>query len=282
MTDSRKDWDTQAQTEVMETVGAEQATKKMERVDGSSATRAALTVGDDAFAAKSSAQPQKRSFAIPLLVIIISLLLVGLGIFGLTGGFNNSQSPQTVASGSVSDGEAAAATSGSSADGQSSTDGQSSADGQDTSSKSTAASGTTGSSAQTESTNDSGSSAQEGSSSQGDAAEDSDSQQAASTVTVTVSVSSDAVGGGVSASATPTFNQGATAYDALCACGLSVNASQTQFGIYVSAIGGLAEKEHGSMSGWVYSVNGSEPMTSCGNYILSDGDVVNWYYVTGD
>lgn len=103
----------------------------------------------------------------------------------------------------------------------------------------------------------------------------------AGTVTVYVSVSSSAVGNPVSGGGTFTFNQGATVYDALCACGLSMNASNTGYGIYVSAIGGLAEKEHGGHSGWMYSVNGAVPMTACSNYMLSNGDSVSWYYVTG-
>ena len=103
----------------------------------------------------------------------------------------------------------------------------------------------------------------------------------ADTVTVYVSVSSSAVGNPVSGGGTFTFNQGATVYDALCACGLSMNASNTGYGIYVSAIGGLAEKEHGGHSGWMYSVNGAVPMTACSNYVLSNGDSVSWYYVTG-
>lgn len=111
----------------------------------------------------------------------------------------------------------------------------------------------------------------------GGASEPSPSQ--AATVTVSVTVSSSAVGGSVSGSARPTFPQGATAYDALCAVGLSVNAERTSYGIYVAAVGGLAQKEHGGKSGWMYSVNGVVPMTSCGNYILRDGDDVQWYYV---
>lgn len=100
-------------------------------------------------------------------------------------------------------------------------------------------------------------------------------------VTVTVSVTSSAVGNPVSSSGTFTFNKGATAYDALCALGLSVNAHGTSYGTYVSAIGGLAEKEHGGTSGWMYSVNGVAPNTACSNYVLSNGDSVVWYYVTG-
>ncbi len=100
-------------------------------------------------------------------------------------------------------------------------------------------------------------------------------------VTVTVSVTSSAVGNPVSSSGTFTFNEGATVYDALCALGLSVNAHGSSFGTYVAAIGGLAEKEHGGTSGWMYSVNGVAPNTACSNYVLHNGDSVVWYYVTG-
>ncbi len=107
--------------------------------------------------------------------------------------------------------------------------------------------------------------------------------QESSYVTVTVSVTSSAVGNPVSAGGTYTFNEGATAYDALCALGISINARGSSFGTYVAAIGGLAEKDenYGSGSGWCYSVNGTTPMTACSNYVLSNGDNVVWYYVTG-
>lgn len=103
--------------------------------------------------------------------------------------------------------------------------------------------------------------------------------RSANTVTVTVGVSSSVVGNPVSGGTTATFEEGATAYDALMACGLSVNASSSQFGVYVSAIGGLAEKEHGGGSGWKYAVNGVDPSTACSNYVLHDGDQVQWRYV---
>ena len=99
-------------------------------------------------------------------------------------------------------------------------------------------------------------------------------------VTVTVSVTSSAVDNPVSSGGTFTFNEGATVYDALCALGLSVNAHGSSYGTYVSAIGGLAEKLYGGTSGWMYSVNGTTPMTACSNYVLSNGDNVVWYYVT--
>ena len=99
------------------------------------------------------------------------------------------------------------------------------------------------------------------------------------TVTVSVSVSSSNADGRVSGSAHPTFKKGATAFDALRATGLAVTSKNSQYGIYVSAIGGLAEKEFGGSSGWMYSVNGSTPNVSCGKYKLKDGDSVSWFYV---
>lgn len=108
-----------------------------------------------------------------------------------------------------------------------------------------------------------------------------DAPPAQNAVNVSASVDSSAAGGGVSASGSFSFAPGVTPYDALCALGLSVNARSTGYGTYVAAIGGLAEKEHGSQSGWMYSVNGKTPMTACSNYVLSDGDSVVWYYVAG-
>lgn len=106
-------------------------------------------------------------------------------------------------------------------------------------------------------------------------------QQQPETVTVSVTVSSSAADGRVSGAANPTFASGATVYDALMATGLSVNAENTPYGIYVTAIGGLAQKEFGGDSGWKYSVNGAVPMASCSSYVLEDGDSVTWYYYVG-
>ena len=159
--------------------------------------------------------------------------------------------------------------SGSSDSGSSSSSGGSSSSNADSGSSSSSSGASSSSSGSSSSSSSAGGSSQPGTSAP------------AGTVTVYVSVSSSAVGNPVSGGGTFTFNQGATVYDALCACGLSMNASNTGYGIYVSAIGGLAEKEHGGHSGWMYSVNGAVPMTACSNYVLSNGDSVSWYYVTG-
>lgn len=143
---------------------------------------------------------------------------------------------------------------------------------------------TGGSSASDGSSSSAGSTTGGGSASNGGGASTGDqggSQQPSHVVTVTVSVTSSAVGNPVSSGGTFTFNEGATPYDALCALGLSINARPSSYGTYVAAIGGLAEKEHGGTSGWMYSVNGKTPNTACSNYILKNGDAVVWYYVTG-
>lgn len=143
---------------------------------------------------------------------------------------------------------------------------------------------TGGSSASDGSSSGGGSTTGGGSASNGGGASTGDqggSQQPSHVVTVTVSVTSSAVGNPVSSGGTFTFNEGATPYDALCALGLSINARPSSYGTYVAAIGGLAEKEHGGTSGWMYSVNGKTPNTACSNYILKNGDTVVWYYVTG-
>ena len=142
---------------------------------------------------------------------------------------------------------------------------------------------TGGSSASDGSSSSAGSASGGGSASNsgGASAGNQDGSQQSGYVTVTVSVTSSAVGNPVSSSGTFTFNKGATVYDALCALGLSVNARGTSYGTYVAAIGGLAEKEHGGTSGWMYSVNGTPPGMACSDYVLSNGDTVVWYYVTG-
>lgn len=96
-------------------------------------------------------------------------------------------------------------------------------------------------------------------------------------ITVTITVDGSQVGAG-SSSATLSLAPGSTVYDALAASGVSYNAKSTGYGMYVSSIAGLAEKDHGAMSGWLYSVNGVEPNYACSSYELSDGDSIRWWY----
>lgn len=47
---------------------------------------------------------------------------------------------------------------------------------------------------------------------------------------------------------------------------------------YVEGINNLYEFSCGSLSGWVYSVNGAFPSESCSQYKVSPGDVIRWRY----
>ena len=93
---------------------------------------------------------------------------------------------------------------------------------------------------------------------------------------ITITVDGCGYGGyGVMSSCTLGFAYQPSVYDALCNCGVGIEGS----GYYVSAINGLREKDHGTTSGWMYSVNGTVPMVACGRYYLNSGDNVYWYYV---
>lgn len=71
------------------------------------------------------------------------------------------------------------------------------------------------------------------------------------------------------------LDKNATAFDALVKVADYIGDDRG----YVTAINGLAQKEHGKNSGWMYSVNGTSPNVTAGNYTLKDGDVVLWHYV---
>ena len=47
---------------------------------------------------------------------------------------------------------------------------------------------------------------------------------------------------------------------------------------YVRGIGNLYEFDHGDLSGWVYHVNGASVSIGCGEYMLQDGDCIEWLY----
>ncbi|MBQ3055179.1 MAG: DUF4430 domain-containing protein [Oscillospiraceae bacterium] len=51
-------------------------------------------------------------------------------------------------------------------------------------------------------------------------------------------------------------------------------------GSFIKSIGGLAPGDAGPMSGWMFSINGELPMEGCDEILLSEGDLVEWTYVT--
>lgn len=48
--------------------------------------------------------------------------------------------------------------------------------------------------------------------------------------------------------------------------------------IYIEGINHIYEFDFGELSGWIYFVNGETPSVSCGEYKLSDGDIIEWKY----
>ncbi len=88
--------------------------------------------------------------------------------------------------------------------------------------------------------------------------------------------------GVIIASAETKLDSGAAAFDALTAAAreqrVRVDYIGSAYGIYVTAIGDIYEYGFGENSGWLYRVNGEIPDRSCGEYILSDGDNVEFMY----
>lgn len=48
--------------------------------------------------------------------------------------------------------------------------------------------------------------------------------------------------------------------------------------VYIKGINYLYEFDCGDLSGWMYKVNGQTPNTGCSDYILNDGDIIEWVY----
>ena len=48
--------------------------------------------------------------------------------------------------------------------------------------------------------------------------------------------------------------------------------------VYIKAISNLYENDCGELSGWIYKVNGKVPSCGCSQYILKDGDIIEFVY----
>lgn len=104
-------------------------------------------------------------------------------------------------------------------------------------------------------------------------------EPAAAAITVQVTVDSSAADGSVSYDEAVELEEGATVLDAIQATGLDVVVEDSSYGAYVDAIGGLATGDHGSASGWTYTVNDEMVMDSADTCELADGDTVAWSYM---
>jgi len=105
--------------------------------------------------------------------------------------------------------------------------------------------------------------------------------------TVTITVRCDTVMGKVGAPENPVilekteiqFGEGETVYDAL-ARALRENKIMFEHNStgYISGIDNLYEFQFGDLSGWMYVVNGKTPSVGSKEYVLSDGDEIQWLY----
>ena len=101
----------------------------------------------------------------------------------------------------------------------------------------------------------------------------------AKTITTTISIHAD---GATIASGSIKVNSGASAIDALQAFaqqqGLALTYKGSGATAYVTGINGYNAGPAGTMTGWLYSVNGTEPGSSMGVYTLKDGDSISMTY----
>ncbi|ALJ24220.1 hypothetical protein AO203_10930 [Lactobacillus gallinarum] len=101
----------------------------------------------------------------------------------------------------------------------------------------------------------------------------------AKTITTTISIHAD---GATIASGSIKVNSGASAFDALQAFaqqkGLALTYKGSGATTYVTGINGYNAGPAGTWTGWLYSVNGTEPGSSMGAYTLKDGDSISMIY----
>lgn len=81
------------------------------------------------------------------------------------------------------------------------------------------------------------------------------------------------------------IKEGDTAWDAVSKLrskyGIYINYEKNpMYGIYIIGINHINEKQAGSLSGWMYTVNGVKAPVGVGNYELEDGDRIELQYTT--
>lgn len=81
------------------------------------------------------------------------------------------------------------------------------------------------------------------------------------------------------------IKEGDTAWDAISKLrskyGIYINYEKNpMYGIYIIGINHINEKQAGSLSGWMYKVNGVKAPVGVGNYELEDGDRIELQYTT--
>ena len=79
-----------------------------------------------------------------------------------------------------------------------------------------------------------------------------------------------------------TISEGETAYDILLEAskkyGIQIDNRGGENSAYIAGIQYLYEYDYGSLSGWMYRVNGEFPEVGCRSCKLNDGDSIEWLY----
>ena len=107
----------------------------------------------------------------------------------------------------------------------------------------------------------------------------------APTATVTISIDCRTVPsiGMILSARSITLKEGDTVYSVLqracSSAGIALDTAQYPgSGVYIRGIGGVSERAHGPLSGWLYSVNGTFASVGCSRYTLKAGDVIALRY----
>ena len=78
------------------------------------------------------------------------------------------------------------------------------------------------------------------------------------------------------------ISEGDTAYDILIDASkkfsIQVENNGTDEMAYIVGINYLYEFQYGDLSGWIFRVNGVDSDRGCSDYVLKDGDKVEWIY----
>lgn len=80
------------------------------------------------------------------------------------------------------------------------------------------------------------------------------------------------------------FNDGESVFDVLLRVmkdnkiHLEYESSPPLNNAYIEGIANIYEFDCGNMSGWLYTVNGKKPDCGCSDYVLKNGDKVEWIY----
>lgn len=112
------------------------------------------------------------------------------------------------------------------------------------------------------------------------------------TGTVTISITCDAIenrtadhipdDGIILSPAKVEIEEGDTAYDVLCNAvkkhKIHLETAGSSGGVYIKGIANIYEFDFGDLSGWMYFINGEVPQVSCSEYIISDGENLEWKY----